>query len=207
MGDARECVILVDNSNIYIEGQKCSAFRKGQRERNPDGKPPVDFSWSINYANLLRHLADGRNIRSAILVGSRPPPLDAVWLMAKRSGFKVITHERDAANKEKAVDTELVVQGTLILATTTPGILVIGSGDRDFVPLVKVAHQLKWAVEMVTFASAFSKQGEMATTVDKVRRLDGSLDLIGYSRSGARAKKTEKPPSSRNSSGSKPLVR
>jgi hypothetical protein len=46
-----------------------------------------------------------------LLVGSRPPPNDTVWEMAKRGGFEVITHDRDAANKEKAVDTELVARG------------------------------------------------------------------------------------------------
>jgi uncharacterized LabA/DUF88 family protein len=68
--------------------------------------------------------------------------------MAEQGGFKVITHDRDSANKEKAVDTELVAQGTLLIATTEPAVLVIASGDRDFLPLVSVAHQMKWTVEM-----------------------------------------------------------
>ena len=99
--------------------------------------------------------------------------------MADRAGFKVITHDRDATNKEKAVDTEIVAQGTLLLAQTpAPAVLVLGSGDRDFLPLVTIAHQLTWAVEMAAFTSAFS--GQMAIAVDRVRPLDGSLDLIGH---------------------------
>ena len=67
--------------------------------------------------------------------------------MADQAEFKVITHDRDAQNREKAVDTELVAQGTLLLATTpSPAALVIASGDRDFLPLVSVAHQLNWTV-------------------------------------------------------------
>jgi len=58
--------------------------------------------------------------------------------------------------------------------------LVIASGDRDFIPLVSIAHELKWLVEMVAFSSAFSSYGEMAMAVDTVRPLDGSLDLIGH---------------------------
>ncbi|MGB6921982.1 MAG: NYN domain-containing protein, partial [Methyloceanibacter sp.] len=107
------------------------------------------------------------------------PPNDAVWQMAERSGFKVITHDRDADNKEKAVDTEIVAQGTLLLAQTpAPAVLVIGSGDRDFLPLVNVAHQLTWTVEMAAFVSAFS--GQMAMAVDKVCPLDSALDHIGH---------------------------
>lgn len=173
-----DCVILVDNSNVFIEGQKASAVRKGQSPLNPGERQPNDISWRIEFGRLLQHLAKGRNIRSAILVGSRPPPQDAVWKMAEQGGFTVITHDRDASNKEKAVDTELVAQGTLIIATTPPpAVLVIASGDRDFLPLVNVAHQMKWTVEMAAFAPSIAAQ--MAVAVDEVIPLDGSLDLIG----------------------------
>ena len=176
-----DCVILVDNSNIFIEGQKCSAKRKGMFPAVAGDKQPTDISWRIDFDHLLTQLADGRTIRKAFLVGSRPPPNDNVWKMAAQNGFAVITHERDSKNKEKAVDTELVARGTLAIATTpSPAVLVIASGDRDFIPLVSIAHELKWLVEMVAFASAFSSNGEMAIAVDKVRPLDGSLDLIGH---------------------------
>ncbi|WP_316228648.1 NYN domain-containing protein [Bradyrhizobium sp. SZCCHNR1045] len=172
---------MVDNSNIFIEGQKISAIRKGVGPDAVTGKQPGDMSWRIEFAKLLSYLADGRTIRKAFLVGSRPPPNDHVWEMAKANGFEVITHARDANNKEKAVDTELVARGTLAIATTpTPAVLIIASGDRDFIPLVNIAHELGWTVEMCAFSSSYAQQGEMALAVDKVRPLDGSLDLIGY---------------------------
>jgi uncharacterized LabA/DUF88 family protein len=100
--------------------------------------------------------------------------------MAEQSGFKVKTHERDRNDKEKAVDAELVAQGTRIICTTpAPAVLVIASGDRDFVPLVNIAHEMKWTVEMAAFNSAFSPTGEMATSVDKIRQLDAVFDKIG----------------------------
>ncbi|MCJ8507944.1 NYN domain-containing protein [Rhizobium lemnae] len=176
-----DCIILVDNSNIFIEGQKASAFRKGQLPAEAGGKRPADPSWRIDFAKLLKVLANGRNIHAAFLVGSRPPPKDDVWEMAKNGGFEVITHDRDSQNKEKAVDTELVAQGTLAVATgPNTGVLVIASGDRDFIPLVNIAHKRGWTVEMAAFQSAFTDGGEMATTVDMTRPLDGSLDLIGH---------------------------
>jgi uncharacterized LabA/DUF88 family protein len=176
-----DCVVLVDNSNIFFEGQKCSAQRKGMFPRAVGEKQPVDISWRIDFMKLLAQLAEGRTIQRAFLVGSRPPPNDDVWKMAKNGGFEVKTYDRDARNKEKAVDTELVAQGTLTIATApAPGVLVIASGDRDFIPLVNVAHDLKWTVEMAAFSSAFTPDGEMALSVDRVRPLDGSLDLIGH---------------------------
>ncbi len=127
-----ECVILVDNSNLFIEGRKFSAARKGIVIPTPEGKLPQDPSWRLDFSGLLAALADGRKICQAFLVGSRPPPNDNVWKMAEQSGFKVKTHERDRNNKEKAVDAELVAQGTRIICTTpAPAVLVIASGDRD----------------------------------------------------------------------------
>lgn len=128
-----KCVIVVDNSNIFIEGQKYSAKVKGQ-------KGASDPSWRINFGSLLAGLADGRQIHAAILVGSRPPAQDTVWKEAEKLGFSVTVHDRDAQGKEKAVDTELVAQGTeAIVEAPEPMTLVIASGDRDFIPLVKVA--------------------------------------------------------------------
>lgn len=175
------CVILVDNSNLFIEGQKCSAKRHNMFPTAPDYRQPQDPSWRLDFSKLLAYLADGRDIHKAFLVGSRPPPNDSVWTMAEQGGFEVRTHERDSRNKEKAVDTELVAQGTLAVATgPEDGVLVIASGDRDFLPLVNIAHDRGWKVEMVAFTSAFSATGEMATAVDRTRPLDGSLDLIGH---------------------------
>jgi hypothetical protein len=102
-----ECVVLVDNSNVFIEARKLSAVRKGVTGLTLEGKVPQDPSWRLDYAGLLTCLADGRKIREAFLVGSRPPPNDNVWKMAERGGFKVKTHDRDSSNKEKAVDSEL----------------------------------------------------------------------------------------------------
>jgi uncharacterized LabA/DUF88 family protein len=175
-----ECVILVDNSNVFIEARKLSAARKGVTALTPEGKVQQDPSWQVDYAALLTALANGRKIREAILVGSRPPPNDRIWKMAAQGGFKVKTHDRDQNNKEKAVDSELVAQGTRLICTTpAPCALVIASGDRDFVPLVNIAHETGWTVEMAAFASAFSPGGEMATSVDEIRPLDDVFNKIG----------------------------
>lgn len=174
-----DCVILVDNSNIFIEGRKLSAARKGVYAANPGDRSPVDPSWRIDFATLLLELAGQRNIQAAILIGSRPPPNDNVWKMAADGGFKVTTHDRDSQGREKAVDTDLVAQGTeLICDAPQPGVLVIASGDRDFIPLVRLAHRRGWKVEMAAFQSAFSPNGDMATEVDEIRPLDAIFHRI-----------------------------
>ncbi len=174
-----KCVVLVDNSNVFIQGRKFSAIQKGMLALL-GGKQPNDPSWRIDFGGLLTVLANGRDIHAAILVGSRPPPNDGVWRAAEQY-FDVFVHDRDANNKEKAIDTELVAQGTEIICTAGgPMALVIASGDRDFIPLVRVAQRRGWEVEMCAFASSFSKYGEMAATVNTVRALDANFATIGH---------------------------
>lgn len=174
-----ECVIIVDNSNIWIEGMKYSANLKGLV--SVDGKEPCDFKWRIDFGNLLNKVAEGKTIRKAILVGSRPPKNDSLWNTAKRRGFEVIVHDRNSENKEKAVDTELVAQGVELICTTEPAILKILSGDSDFLPLVKIADGRGWETEMWAFPSAYRLVGNMATSVDRIQPLDAIFNEIGFS--------------------------
>jgi len=59
--------------------------------------------------------------------------------------------------------------------------LAILSGDRDFLPLVNVAHRRKWLAEMWAFKNAYNPSGQMAMAVDKVCPLDETFDRIGKS--------------------------
>jgi uncharacterized LabA/DUF88 family protein len=177
---ADHCVVLVDNSNVFIEGQKHSARLKGIHADAITGKQACDPSWRVNFSELLMALANGRAIHKAVLVGSRPPKNDGVWEAAKRQGFEVVVHERSSDNKEKAVDTELVVRGTEIIWSAPSAMdLIIVSGDRDFIPLVGAAHRKDWCVEMAAFTSAFNAAGEMATSVEKITPLDALFSRIG----------------------------
>ena len=175
----KKCLILVDNSNVFIEGQKFSARRKGVQKLPTDTRSPQDPSWRLDFGLLLEYLAQGREIIAAILVGSEPPRNDSVWTAARTNGFEVITHERGFDGKEKAVDTEIVARGTEIICDNSKGVVVLASGDRDFMPLVRLAQRRGWAVEMCSFSSAFAPSGAMALSVNQVRQLDGAFDKIG----------------------------
>lgn len=173
-----ECVIIVDNSNIWIEGKKYSAKLKGVTSDTGD-KNIDDPSWRIDFGNLLSTISEGNNIKQAILVGSRPPVSDSIWNAAKEKGFSVTVHDRNLAGKEKAVDTELVAQGTEIICTTEACILKLLSGDRDFIPLINIATKRGWETEMWAFTNAFKKNGQMAQTVTRIKPLDDVFDKIG----------------------------
>jgi uncharacterized LabA/DUF88 family protein len=176
-----DCLILVDNSNVFIEGRKLSARRKGMHRQPSDTRDPQDFSWRLDFGQLLSFLANGRGIIDAILVGSTPPKNDSVWTSAQRQGFRVLTYERDAfSGAEKEVDTEIATQAAeIIVGHGLSGILVLASGDRDFLPTVRCAHRRHWTVEMCAFSNAFNPLGQMAISVDTIRQLDGAIDQIG----------------------------
>ncbi len=173
-------LILVDNSNVFIEGRKFSARRKGVYKQAYDERDPQDPSWRMDFGHLLEFLAENRPIIAAILVGSTPPTNDSVWTAATQNGFEVITHDRNMYGQEKAVDTEIVARGTEIICDQkTPGVVVLASGDRDFLPLVRLAQRRGWTVEMCSFSNAFAPSGAMAMEANRVRQLDSAFDKIG----------------------------
>jgi hypothetical protein len=172
----RKCLVLVDNSNVFIGGQKYSAECEKRR-----GEAPVDRSWRLDFEGLLTCLAADRSVHAAIMVGSGPDGHAKPWEVARDSGFEVIVHERERGEGEKCIDTELVARGTEIIATAEePMVLVIASGDRDFLPLVEVAHRHGWEVELCAFRNSFPDDGDLAQAVDRVRPLDECFERIGY---------------------------
>jgi uncharacterized LabA/DUF88 family protein len=177
MEDLNECLILVDNSNIFIEGMKFSARSKGI-QGTPEQPVPCDYSWRIDFGALLKQVANGHKIIKAILVGSTPPPNDSLWNAAKNQGFEVITYERSIFGGEKAVDTELVARGLkVIYKHPSPAVLKLLSGDRDFIPLLKAAYEENWETELWGFGDSISP--ELSMMANRTYTLDAVFDQIG----------------------------
>jgi uncharacterized LabA/DUF88 family protein len=171
-----ECLILVDNSNIFIEGQRFAAKKKGIKSSSSE-QDAFDYSWRIDFGALLKEVANGHEIIKAILVGSTPPPNDSLWNIAKSQGFEVIKYER-AQSGEKAVDTQIVASGLkVIYKHDKPAILKLLSGDRDFIPLINSAYEEGWETELWGFRGSIST--ELAMTVNRVKELDPVFDKIG----------------------------
>lgn len=180
VSEMRDCVILIDNSNLWIEGMKFSAADKGLVLPEEFSGEPTDSTWRLDFEALLEKLADGRRIYSAILVGSTPPTSDSVWNAARAHGFDVIVHPRNYRGQEKSVDVQLAIVGTRIIHTAPRKMtLIVGSGDSDFLPLVEEAKREEWDVELCAFSSSFNQNGSLAQAVDRIRLLDDCFDIIG----------------------------
>lgn len=177
-----QCAILIDNTNLFIGGQQLSAERKGvhRRQQHHHHAAAADPSWRLDFEALRRCMAAGQQVHAAVMVGSSAPDEASAWEpAAEAAGFTVVVHDTNAHHEEKAVDTELVARGAEIICTApAPMILVLASGDRDYVPLVELAHRHGWSVELWAFTSSFSPEGELARSVDQIRPLDDCFDVI-----------------------------
>ena len=136
-----------------------------------------DYQWRIDFGKLLEFAAQGKKIRKAILVGSRPPKNDSLWNAATKKGFEVTVTNRNSQNKEKAVDTKLAVEGTKLIYTTTPAILKVLSGDSDFIPLIECANDANWETEVWAFSSSLGT-GSLMNVATRIEVLDDKISKI-----------------------------
>jgi len=131
----------VDNSNVYIEGSRIAAVKKGLAPNIFDAMNQfiTDTSWQLDYGKLHMFLCgnDKNEIGAARLWGS-PPPSDTFWEMVRGKGFDVTTYEK-SHGKEKKVDVAIAHRMTKDAYTIIDRIadeLTLVAGDKDFVPVI-----------------------------------------------------------------------
>jgi hypothetical protein len=130
----------VDNSNVYIEGQRVSAVAKGMARNIFDAMNNgiLDRYWNIDYGKLHKIVCGEQSEIGAANLWGSPPPTDSFWKMVESYGFKVTTYEK-SAGKEKKVDVAIAHKMTkdayTLIEKTSSGLTLV-SGDKDFVPVV-----------------------------------------------------------------------
>lgn len=94
--------VFVDDSNIFIEGQRTASRRD-----------PTDTTarqrFRVDYGRLLEWLLDNRTLADVYLVGSRPPEVDTFWKVLPKKGIRPKIFDRQAG-REKGVDHDLVAE-------------------------------------------------------------------------------------------------
>jgi uncharacterized LabA/DUF88 family protein len=174
--------IYVDNSNLYIEGKRVSAVKKGLAMNIYDAMNNriLDFGYSMSFGRLHEFVAgkDSSQIARAVLFGSRPPPNDSIWKFAERAGFELVLEDRNVANKEKKIDTGIVsamVKDAYKKVNPEKDVLVLVAGDADFVPAVRDLVEDHFRVEVV-FWDHVSR--ELRETCTKFISLNEHLDYL-----------------------------
>ncbi len=173
--------IYVDNSNVYIEGQRVSAVAKGL-ERNINEamrNSALDSTYRLSFGKLYQFIAgeDKRQTARAMLFGSRPPENDAIWELAKKAGFEVIVQDRNVANREKKIDTGIVTElmRDAYKNAREGDVFTIVSGDADYVPPVERLVGDGYQVDVVFWGHA---SNELKNVCSNFISLDTHLDNL-----------------------------
>lgn len=179
-----EYTIYLDNSNVFIEGQKVSAVRKGlARDINHAANKKIkDHTYRLDFGKLIQITCGYDSlINQAKLYGSRPPAQDTVWEMAKQKGFTTAIFDRSRYNKEKQVDTSIVVHMMEDIFALEPGtnVIVLVAGDADFVPVVNAAKKKGFTVKVAYWGHASHL---LKAAASEFQNLNSFLIDLSYSR-------------------------
>ena len=172
----------VDNSNIWIEGQRIQAVEEGLA-RDPVGamRQGICAPWSYDFGRLYELVCPkGTSIGRSILIGSKPPPNDSLWERAREEGFEVEVFDRNRSNKEKQVDSTIVAKmiedSFLYMKADRGDTAVLVAGDADYMPCVRSLHERGLKLRVVFWEHATSH--ELRKSADNFTPLDPYFDQL-----------------------------
>ncbi|WP_373747017.1 MULTISPECIES: NYN domain-containing protein [Neisseria] len=172
----------VDNSNVFIEGQRIAAVRSGKAIDLADAieRKIFDYSYKLDYGKLYEYLC-GRDeeIGCAKLWGS-PPPSDSFWKMVEHKGFQVTTYERSISGQEKKVDVAIAHSMTKDAYTMkndekSKCEITLVAGDKDYVPVVEDLVKEGFYVTVAFWGHAAKELKEAAS---KFFNMDDYFDYL-----------------------------
>lgn len=176
--------VYVDNSNVWIEGMRVSAVKKGLAASAQDAmsRKISDQSWTYDFGRLYQAVCpDTAQIGRSSLFGSRPPANDSLWDLARNEGFEVFTFDRNFSNKEKEVDvvaTQIMADSYEHMRATNGDRVVLLSGDRDYVPTVKSLATRKLPTTVVFWQHATAH--DLKVAADDYVSLDPLFDHLSH---------------------------
>lgn len=174
-------LLYVDNSNVWIEGMHVAAAKHGHA---PDVWSAVqnricDYNWKLDFGKLFEFAGgDKADVKRAALFGSRPPKNDSLWAAAERKGFEVIVYDRNVANREKKIDTDIVstmIEDSYEKFKVGEDEMTLVAGDADYVPAIEKLKKRGVPVHVVFWGHASRELKEVAT---KFVNLDPYLDHL-----------------------------
>ena len=153
--------IYVDNSNVFIEGQRVAAVEHGNALDIEDAidRRIFDSGYRLDFGKLYRFVSKNgdSDAERAVLFGSRPPPNDSLWAIAKSAGFELVIEDRSAANKEKKIDAGIVTAmlvDSFTKADASKDQFVLVAGDGDYVPAIRDLIGRGFTVDVIFWGHA-----------------------------------------------------
>lgn len=182
--------VYIDNSNLWIQGQKTYAERRGLHTS-------WDPTWRFDVGRLKRILMDNPKLQSASstskvdfhLYGSTPPPVDSVWAAIKSHDVTVRTFPRSTwTRREKQVDNGMSLHSALQAesdknAKVRSEFMII-SGDRDLHLAVEEIAARGFPVHVWSWKNSLSrvyaKYRTKPGSLVQVYLLDENLNTLGF---------------------------
>lgn len=179
--------IYVDNSNLFIEGQRVSAVKQGHSPNIFDAmnKGILDFGWNLDYGHLYEIVCGSPDEVAAARLWGSPPPGDSFWEMVKRKGFDVKIYEKNFAGKEKKVDTAIayhMAKDAYTIVEKNKAELTLVAGDKDYTPAVEDLVREGFQVGVAFWGHAAKELRDAATGFFN---LDQYVDIVGHRRAVA----------------------
>ncbi|KAK0653848.1 hypothetical protein QBC41DRAFT_61146 [Cercophora samala] len=168
--DNDECLLFVDDSNVWIEAQKFAASGNSHMPKltGRDHDPRL----RINIGKLVNTLCSGRTQRQSYIYGSRPPPNDMVWKQYEKFKFQTKIYDRSSQGKEKEVDNSMSADMTeeavdlrasakydkAAEETKKRTVFIVITGDRDMLPPIRKVLKCGIRVELWGWKSGMAKE-------------------------------------------------
>jgi hypothetical protein len=175
--------VYVDNSNIWIEGQRLSAVAKGLALNVGDAmdRKIVDHAWGYEFGRLYELACPpDAHVGRSMMWGSRPPANDSLWRRARDEGFQVEVFDRNASNREKRVDvaiaTAMVEDSFQHMRSGRGDVAVLVGGDGDFMPTFESLHRRGLRTRVVCWKHATSR--DLREFADEWIELDPHLEFL-----------------------------
>src|SRR6266567_719352 len=142
--------LFIDDSNIFIEGQRTAAFRD-----------PADRTarhrFRIDYGRMLEWICEDRTLTDVYLVGSRPPEMDTFWQVLPKKGIRPKIFDRHGG-REKGVDHDRVAEmvEASIVKEKEDGVIALVAGDGDYRSTLDRLNGKAWNLELYFWSSGCS---------------------------------------------------
>lgn len=175
--------VFIDNSNLWIEGKYASGVEKGLAKDIYEAhlKNVQDNAWRVDFGKLVKtatrnHISD---VEKVVSFGSKPPESDSLWNAMRNANIEVIALDRNAADKEKAVDTGITVEIMEYLYDKSHegDTFVLIMGDKDFLPAIEKIRKKKRLVTLVFWNNA---SAELVSNADEYIDLTPLIKQITY---------------------------
>lgn len=152
--------LFIDNSNLFIEMRRVAQLVFGYDDN-------LLRRVRVDYGRLLDYVKKERELKDAMLVGSKPPPNDSLWAKLRQLGIELKIYERSPyTDREREVDQELVnCIRDAMEENDPPGVIALVSGDGGYLTTLERCIKRQWTVEIYFWrqAAAALKRLEGAT--------------------------------------------